>query len=294
MGVVVEGSAAVWPGTEGDPTLPCFDPFNKQRRLIEVFNKGKTPFSYAAVADKPWITLSAPKGEVGKHVRIWINIDWSKIPDRDTAGTITIAGAGKNVSVQVMISRPAGITPESLHGFLESDGHVSIEAEHFTKHTVRGTNRWIRVEDYGHTLSAMRATSAVDAPAAVPGKDAPCLEYRMYLVGAGKVHVRGRFGPSLNFMPGRGVRYAVSFDGDPPDVVTLVPQNFIAQHGNMDWEKTVGDNARYGQSTHTIATPGYHTLKIWMVDAGVVLEKIVVNRDGVKSSYLGPPESFRR
>ncbi|HEY0724041.1 MAG TPA: hypothetical protein VGD41_08685, partial [Pyrinomonadaceae bacterium] len=44
-------------------------------------------------------------------------------------------------------------------------------------------------------------------------------------------------------------------------------------------------------STHDVATAGAHTLKIYMVDAGVVLDKIVIDTGGLKPSYLGPPET---
>jgi hypothetical protein len=76
-------------------------------------------------------------------------------------------------------------------------------------------------------------------------------------------------------------------------VVTVVPDGYKAQNGNRSWEKSVGDNAHYATSTHVLVKPGDHTLKIWMVDPGVVLQKLVVNPGGVKPSYLGPPESFR-
>ena len=294
LGIAVEGSADAWPAAGRPAALPPFDPFNRQRRSIDVFNGGSTPYTYTATSDRPWISLSAPTGEVSRESRIWVSIDWRTASSADAAGTVTITGAGKSVPVHVVISSPSGITPESLRGFVETEGCVSIEAEHHTKISASGGRQWLKVEGYGHTLSAMRATSAADAAEAIPGKDSPCLEYRIYFTGAGKVIVDGTFGPTLNFNPGRGVRYAVSFDDGPPEVVTLVPRDFIAQHGNMDWEKTVGDNARHGLSSHTIAAAGYHTLKIWMVDPGVVLEKIVVDCGGARSSYLGPPESYHR
>ncbi len=292
MGVAVEGSDSAWPGDAGDAILPKFDVFNRQRHFIDVFNKGKAPFEFTAAARNPWILLNETKGSVEKDRRLWVSVDWNKAPKGAASGTVTLAGTGTNVTVKVNAFNPTEVTRNSLQDFVEGDGCVSIEAGHYTRETDAGANRWIKIDDYGRTLSGMKATGPVDAPDAVPGKDSPCLAYRMYLFDTGTVDVDAIVGPTLNFVPGRGLRYAVSFDDEPPQIVTLVPQNYNAQNGNRNWEKSVQDNARYGRTTHSIAAPGYHTLKIWMVDPGVVLEKLVVNLGGVKTSYLGPPESY--
>jgi hypothetical protein len=41
-----------------------------------------------------------------------------------------------------------------------------------------------------------------------------------------------------------------------------------------------------------LAKAGTHTLKIWMVDPAVVLQRIMVDLGGLKTSYLGAPESY--
>jgi len=294
MGIAVEGSNSAWPGDPSDAILPKFDVFNRQHRYLDVFNKGKTSFEFTATASDPWIVLSENKGAVEKDKRLWVSVDWSKVPQGAASGTVTLAGTGVNVTVKVNAFNPTEVTRDSLQGFAEGEGFVSIEAEHYTKKTDTGANRWIKIDDYGRTLSGMRAEAPVDAPSAIPGKDSPCLEYRMYLFSTGKVEVAAIMAPTLNFVPGRGLQYAVSFDDEAPQVVTVVPQKYSAQNGNRDWEKSVEDNARYGHTTHTLAKSGYHTLKFWMVDPGVVLSKLVVDPGGVKSSYLGPPESFHR
>ncbi len=95
-------------------------------------------------------------------------------------------------------------------------------------------------------------------------------------------------------MPDRGVRYAVSFDDEPRKSSRSCRKGYQAQNRNVAWEKSVADNAHYGKSKHKIASAGYHTLKIWMIDPAVVMQKLVVDLGGLKPSYLGPPESFRR
>lgn len=289
MGVAVEGSETAV--TNGETSLPQFDAFNQQKYFIDVFNKGKSLFGFSAKTSVPWILLSENSGAVEKDKRIIASVDWSKVPAGKNAGEIKISGAGGEVTVKISAFNPTEVTRDSLQGFVEGDGCVSIEAEHFTKNSDAGANRWIKIPNYGHTLSAMRADGPVDVQA-TPGKNSPCLEYRMYLFNTGKVEVNSTVGPTLNFMPGRALRYAVSFDDKTPQVVTIVPANYNASNGNRDWEESVKNNCRHILSTHTLAAAGYHTLKIWMIDPAVAVEKIVVNAGGVRPSYLGPPESF--
>jgi len=292
MGIAVDGSEEFWPGSQTEAVLPLFDACNQQHHYVEVFNKGRRPFEFNAVVSDPWIVVSESKGTVEKDKRLWISIDWNQVPTGASTGTLKIAGTKNEVTILVNAFHSAEITQSTLRGFVEGEGFVSIEAEHFTKKTDVDSMRWMNIEDYGHTLSAMRAMAPANAQRAVPGKNSPSLEYQMYLFTTGKVDVETINSPTLNFMPGRGLHYAISIDSDTPQIVTLVPEHFSAQHGNMDWEKSVADNARTSHTSHTITKPGYHVLKIWMVDPGVVLQKLVVNTGGVKPCYLGPPESF--
>ncbi len=294
LGVEVEGSTSSWPGSSDEAALPGFDVYNQQRRSIDIFSKGKGTVQYTVQTKEPWILVSSSNGEVETQKRIWVSIDWKNAPNDSEVGTVLVSGRNVDVPVKITTFNPAQPDPKTLEGFVEANGYVSMEAEHFTNETKAGENRWIRIPDYGHTLSGMATRSLVNAPGATPGKDSPCLEYRMFLFDTGKVSVEGIFGPTLNFLSDRNVRYAVAFDDDAPQEITLLPKGYNAQNFNRDWEKTVEDNGRHSFSAHTIRRPGFHTLKVWMIDPGVVLEKLIVNCGGVRPSDLGPPESYRR
>ena len=78
-------------------------------------------------------------------------------------------------------------------------------------------------------------------------------------------------------------------------MVTGVPTTIVAaaspRNGN-EWEKNVMDEARIVSAKVQIPSTGYHTLKVWMVDPGITLQKIFMDLGGLKPSYLGPPESY--
>ena len=287
MGVAVEGSAWAWPSAPLEPVLPAFDVFNQQRRYIDVFNRGHAPFDFSFTASAPWIVLSESRGTIDKDRRIWITIDWDKTLEGSTSGQVKIAGTGaQDVIVKVNTFRPTEPARESLDGFVEGDGYVSIEASHYTKKIDGASARWEQIDDLGRTLSSM-SIFPVTAESVTPPQNSPHLEYKMYLFGSGSVEVEAILAPTLNFVPGRGLRYALSFDDQPPQIVDA-----LAQNSRKDWEQTVKDSVRKVKSNFTLPQPGNHTLKFWMVDPGVVLQKLIVNLGGVKPSYLGPPESY--
>ena len=292
MGISVEGSDEAWPGSENIPILPEFDVYTNKNNYIDIFNRGNTPFKFTASSDDPWIIVSKSSGNIDEGERLLVSVDWDKAGRGHTTGIISISGAGTTVNVKVQAFKPDQPLPESVNGFVETEGVVSIEAEHYSKNTATGNRFWSIIENYGHTLSSLRANAPANAYPASPGIDSPCLEYNIYFFSVGTFEVKPVFSPTLNFMPGRGLQYAVSFDDQPAQILTLVPENYNAQNGNTDWEKSVSDNYRMSPSNHMIASPGYHTLKIWMVDPGVVIQKIIINTGGLKSSYLGPTESY--
>jgi Gylcosyl hydrolase family 115 C-terminal domain len=288
LGIAVEGSEAAWPGASGEPPPLQFDVSNQQRRYFDVFNRGQTAFEFAAASSDRWIVLSATHGTLGKDQRILVSVNWDKAPKGSSEGSVKLVGAGTNaLVVKVRVFNPEEPPKASLKGFVAADGYVSIEAEHYTKKTYAGDVSWEKLDDYGRTLSSM-TIFPVTAQSVTPPQNSPCLEYQMYVFNPGAVQVEAILAPTLNFVPGRGLRYAISFDDQPPQIIDALAKNSVT-----DWATSVKDSVRKSESTHTLANAGYHTLKFWMVDPGLALQKLVVNLGGVKPSYFGPPESYR-
>jgi len=233
--------------------------------------------------------VSYRRGTLTRDERVWVSAVWSQVPKGESRGTVTVRGPdGRSVSVAVPVSNPAGVEREEVEGFVEADGYVSIEAEHYARAFAPEGTRWQLIPDFGRTLSGL-TPFPVTMPEQKPSAQGMRLEYRVYLFSSGPVMLDAYLAPTLKFLPGEGLRYAVSFDDEVPQIV-----NVHANETQAVWERSVKDSVRVVTSKHAVSRPGPHVLKFWVVDPGLVLEKLVVNTGGVRSSYLGPPESFRR
>ncbi len=292
LGIAVDGSEQWWPAAGGTPVLPEFSPFQTApAQYIDVFNRGRTPFRCSVRTGAPWILTEPRGGRVAENLRLTVRVDWTRAPKGTTTVPITVSGAGAHVQVDAVVRNPELPAPWR-RGFVEANGYVSIEAEHCTANVGAGGVSWRRIPDLGRTGAAMTPLP-VTAASRAPGTG-PRLEYRMTLFTPGTVRVWAYLSPRPNVLQGDGVRYAVSFDDETPQVVNITKATGADDMTmNRQWETSTSDNVHRIATRHPIAAPGPHVLKLWMVDPTVVVQKVVIDTGGLRPSYLGPPESLR-
>ncbi|HEY4108897.1 glycosyl hydrolase 115 family protein [Puia sp.] len=287
-GVAIEGSADWWPNATSEAQLPAFNPYDHVSHYLDIFNRTSHPFSYAITSADPWVHIGRGDHSVTSEQRVWISIDWPQVPSGTRQTSLTITGpAGAAVKVTIPIDNTGIHPPDDFRGFVETGGLVSIAAEHFSRAVGNAAIKWQTLPDLGRTGSAVRATP-VTARSITPGGNSPHLEYSVWISDTGTIRVNAWFSPILEFNR-KPIHYAIAFDDEKPQLIDLSTGN--EEKGT--WDKMVANNIRIAGSTHTLTRRGGHLLKIYFVDPGPVLQKLVIDAGGIRSSYLGPPESPR-
>ncbi|WP_080058352.1 glycosyl hydrolase 115 family protein [Spirosoma aerolatum] len=291
MGVAVEGSDEWWPSATTKPVLPVINSFQNQSVYFDVFNRGKTPFTCTIETPVSWLKVLSGS-RITDQERIAVSIlDWKKVPIGTHRIPITVSGfnGSQVIVIEAVVENLVWPKRTEMNGFLASDGYVSMEAAHYTKAIHADSIHWESVPDIGRTGAGMMIEPVTSPSQEELSAQTPHLEYRIYAADTGQVRVYTYLSPTLNVNENKGLRFGISFDEKKPQVMDM-----HAGETNKVWEQSVANNIRILMSSHTLAKRGEHILKFWMVDPAVVLQKVVVDVGGLKSTYLGPPESFYR
>ncbi len=285
LGVDAEDATIERAGGRFGFSLGTIDSVSDETRTLTIFDRGRTPVNFTVQTSAPWMVASESSGTVAPEKKIELHVDWSKVPtDKESVdGTVTVSSdAGMPMHYDLRALR-LPITRTDAHGFVEGNGYVAMEAADTSASAADGETHWEELPGYGETRSAM---TVFPVTAASNTESQAALAYTMYLYDAGDFQLQATLAPTLNFVPGRGLRFAVSVDDGPRTIVDELEHNT-----QQDWEKAVSDSVRRVTIPLAIDKPGNHTLHIWAVDPGVVLERIVVSHGPLLPSYLGPPES---
>ena len=188
----------------------------------------------------------------------------------------------------------AGGTPALLSGadFVEENHRVVMEAENASAFVPGKDASWRKISGLGYNGGAVSVFPATVAVRSEPGKilsESPCLQFKIYFQNAGDWKFTVRALPTFSVETGKPQRYAIALDDAPPEIVSLP---FSMNESDRRWQENVLRNAALTSSVHSVTKPGLHTLKIWMVDPGIVLDAIEAETGGAQTlGYVWPAET---
>lgn len=291
MGVIVQGESMPVTGK----SQMNFTQYHQDGKFIDIFNKGAGSFDWTAVSDKKWLTLSAKSGTVNDEQRLWITVNDYDAAKGDTA-TITIKGKGAKKTVKVTVdSVDAGI----VDSYVESDGYVSMQAEHYTSKSDVNGKTWELLKNTGRGFDGDMMRTFDSALGMVDQNNistatSPSLSYNFYLTSSGTFPLEVYRLPTMNARPGGQVRFAVSVDDKTPIIVSsTATDEGTTSSQNPQWVKNLFRQIEKHVITLPELSAGKHTLKLWMVDNMISIDKMVIYTDGeIPVSALGPDESY--
>jgi hypothetical protein len=114
-------------------------------------------------------------------------------------------------------------------------------------------------------------------------ESAPLVEYEFVTGYAGSAKLTVEALPTFPLDSTRKLRYAVAIDGASAQTVDL--------DANRPWALDVVKNARMTTTEWTLRAGTRHTIRLWALDPALVIDRLVLDLGGQRTSYLGPPET---
>jgi hypothetical protein len=264
------------------------------QRLTDVYNN--------RIAGGKWrhMMSSNPRGQITVAAGVPPAVE-PGVPPGGKSGTNGQATGNTDAAVTLdkgpggkMPPSTAGETPAAMMGdadFIEREHRVIMEAEHASAFIPGQDTSWRKIIGLGYNGEAVSIF-----PMLVPVQDtpekilvgSPCLQYQIRIEHPGDWKFTVRALPTFSVEAGKPQRYAIALDDEPPQIVSLPASQ---SETDRRWQENVLRNAAPTTSVHAIARSGRHTLKLWMVDPGIVIDTIIGDGGDAPLGYVWPPET---
>lgn len=272
-------------------TVSAYDTYDK---FIDVINKGYGSINYEITSTSDALVFDKNSGISYGSDRVRVSVDKTKAPSGISSAVVTVSqkSDGEVIDekqIAVKIENPTEELNEKT--YVEAGGVVSVEAENYTdKKDVNGYT-WKEEKDFGRSGNSMKVypETAKNASESDLANSAAYMEYNVYFTNAGTYTWDIYRMPTLNER--NNMKFAVAVDGGKPVVMTGTSQYSGSKSKTDKWASGVLCNNEKLSTTVTIDKAGYHTLRVYNVSAGVVIDKMVLAKNTVKS-YFGAPESY--
>jgi hypothetical protein len=277
--------------------LPAYNRYSGSKYFLDVYLTKEADVKYEILPSADWIKLSEKEGMLSSadghsQHRIWVQIDWSKVPaDKTVSGTLKVKSQATEYAVELTVDNRNNAALRNFKGFIGSDGYVSMHASSFTRSRNTGNRAWELTEGIGSERKMLESrpfTATVDTSRAAILRN-PLVEYEFYSFSTSPASVYVYTLPTFPLNNHYEVRYAVQVDDGPLEVI-----NFKTVGRTDEWKRNVLTN----QAVKSVHIPelksGKHKLTIYMMDPGVVLDKIFISLDQKKLPYSDTQETVLR
>lgn len=276
MALYVEGQTS---NTVQKLTLPEFSPYFDENHYFEIYNKGTVPINWEAKVTEPWIQLDTDRGEVKMQVRVYVSINWDLVPDQNRSeGEIIVSDGIHSKNIQVSAIRPAG-NPKLV--FIENDGAIGIDPTAFHRKTEEGGIQFQVIDGLGYVNSSLQLGNAK-----YDSGEGSHVEYDFYTSTAGEITIYTYMLPLFAKDKAHGTAYGIQVD----EQEYMINSNDVKEYSN-EWAGNVIRNSAINKTKVVLDKSGKHSLKLYCIDPGMIVQKIVIDLGGLKDSYLGPNTS---
>ncbi len=148
---------------------------------------------------------------------------------------------------------------------------ISFEAEQFTRKTSSGGFEWQVIKGLGKTGDSVSVFPNI---ARTFSSDSPSLEYKFQVENSGEFDVSFFLIPTQPLVPGNGLQIAFSVDDQTRQTIAADKDTEVS---SRKWSLNVLNQTTIATGKITLEK-GSHTLRIFAIDAGVVLDRIEFKR----------------
>jgi hypothetical protein len=262
---------------------------------VELLNGGVQKIEFSAVAEGE-CSVDTEKGSYEMNAWLTVNVAGG---EAGAAGTVKIFACGRCFELKVERVAPA-LVKLKKESFAENymkqvqgiGDYVVFEAGDFAESCKAGAVEYKLLTNYGRTKDSVKAyptTESFTEEQAAKHETAE-ITYLFEAAQDGQYGVSVYVAPSNPLYPGDEQRLALTANEGVTQVFSTLPKNFLAGNcWNAEWNNNVLDNIRECKLTFTLKK-GENRLTVGAVDAGVVVQKLVVYplAKPFKECYLGP------
>lgn len=277
----------------GSCSLPSFSNLENSSYIITVMNGGLDDLFFEIQMSDTWIKID--KKQLGKDTfEIKVSINWKKLK-KDNRGTIDFICAGQKVTVMIkaFVFDCSGLLGRT---FVETTERISMTASsYFSKQGKNGID-WVTINSYGKSAFEDRGSHAsvkcLPSGISFPvKKDSPCLEYRFFITNSGTYTITAVLSPVNNHEKYKGLDFGLCLNDGEISVINSLPKKYAAgDYNDTNWCESVLANGR--RINHEVKlAKGLNSLRFYLIDADIVLQKIEIAKIPSKAFY-GIPRTF--